>query len=291
MMLHAFYAIACALLWSGTTVAGKMLPASIPSLTFAFIRYLIATMCMWPFIQRAEYKNITRRLIPDIMFLGLTVTLIYNIFFFNAVHLTAATSVSLISATNPILTLLFSSMIFGRVPTKYQLVAFMLSFAGVAMVITQGKTGLEVFTASLGELLALASVITYVAYTLTLKKVSVHFSPLFLSFVTGVCGLLFMLPFVANYETLEVVLSFGLYEWSLFAYLGFIGTAMGMLLYSQSVKRGGAELTTLIVFSTMPIFVGILSFFLLGDQFSFWQLSGGVLVLAALIIGIKKAGP
>lgn len=288
MLLHAFFSLGCAMLWAGNTVASKLLPATVPALTFAFIRYSISVACMLPFIQKTEYKNVTRSRLPALMFLGFSIVLIFNILFFNAVHMTSPISITLISATHPILTLLVSAYVFGRIPTKYQLFAFMLSFAGVALVITQGKMGLEIFTASPGELLALAGVITQVAYTIMLKKISEHFSPLFLAFATGVSGLLFVLPFIMNYNFLATLGSLSRYHWGLFFYLGIFGTGFGMILYSMSVKRKGAELSSLIVYSTMPIFVSIFSFFLLGDHLSVWQMSGGALVLAALVIGIKK---
>jgi len=288
MLLHAFYAISCALVWAGTNIAGKLLPSELSALTFAFIRYTIAVLCFLPFLQASEYKNITRRMVPSLIFLGLTAVFIYNIFFYNALHLASVTSVSLLSVTNPIMTLIGSAIIARRIPTKYQLIAVMLSFAGAAMIITQGKTGLDVFSGSLGELLALAAVISYVCYTLMLKKISPHFSPVFLSFATSVSGLLLLAPFVINYDLITTLTTLTRYEWGLFMYLGCIGTALGLMLYTLSIRRRGAELTSLITFSTMPFFVCILSAFIFGEQMSVWQMTGGAFVLAGLFVGVKK---
>lgn len=288
MLLHALYALSCALVWAGTNITGKMLPGDIPALTFAFMRYVIAIACLAPFVPMTEYKKITRSMVPSIMFLGLSVVVLYNALYFNALHLAPVTTVSLISVTNPIMTLLITSLLARRIPAKHHLIAFVLAFVGAVLLITQGKTGLEVFAASKGELLALASVVVYVAYTLMLRSISKNFSPFFLSFATGVTGLIFLLPFVANQDSYNALAGLSIKDWLLFAYLGSMGTGLGLVLYVLSIRRRGAEMTSLITFSALPLFACVLSYFILGEPLNGWQLGGGVLVLAALFIGVRE---
>lgn len=288
MLLEFLPAFGCALMWAGVNITSKMLATSVPATLFAFIRYFIAALCLLPFAQVSQYKQLTRRHIAVLLVMGLLMGLIYNLFFLTALQYTSVTTATLISATNPILTLFFTSLFYRSMPTRNQLLAFLLSFTGAALIITQGRVGFDVFTGGIGEFLMLGGVLIVVAYTLILRRISQHYTPIFLTLATSVSGVIFLLPLCANQETFEIVRNFSMREVGLFAYLGPLGTALGLALFSMAVKKLGAPLTSLIVFSLQSVFVFILAFFLLGDSISVWQASGGLLVLAALFLGLRK---
>lgn len=289
MFLEVLPAIGTSILWAGTAISGKMLAASgVPVIVVSFMRYFIAAVCLLPLIPTSSYKKITRRNAFMFLLMGLLMVVLFNMCFFTALAYTSATSVSLIGAMHPILTLLVVSFISRSVPSRNQLIAFVLSFAGAALVITQGRIGFEVFSGSVGELFMLAGLGFQIAYSLMLKKMSDHFSAMFLTFATSVSGLLFLIPMCANQETWDLVTNLSLINWAQLGYIGTLGTAIGLVLYSLSIKQAGVPMTSLVIFSTMPVFVFLLSFFLLGDSISVWQASGGLLVISALFLGLKK---
>lgn len=265
-----------------------MLSGTIPSFAFAFLRYGLASLCLLPFVlMRKEKEPLKVRYLPILMFLGFTLVLVFNALFFNALYYSSATSVSLIGATNPILTMLVSALVFRHIPNRYQLLAFMLSFAGAALVITEGRMGFEVLKGSIGEFLMLLGVFCQIMYTMALKKISTHFSPLFLSFATLISGILFVLPFVANKEFVHVVMNLTAGQWGILAFISCLGTALAIYLYSIAIKHMGPARTSLTVFSSMPVFVFILAFLILGEKISIWQMLGGILVVSSLVVGLR----
>ncbi len=287
-MIYLLSAIACSLLWAGVTIGGKLLSGAIPSFAFAFLRYGLASLCLLPFVlMRKEKETLKVRYVPVLMFLGFTLVLVLNALFFNALYYSSATSVSLIGATNPIVTMLVSAVVFRHIPNRYQLLAFMLSFAGAALVITEGRMGLEVLKGSIGEFLMLLAVFCQVMYTMALKKVSTHFSPLFLSLATMVSGILFVFPFVANKEFVHVVMNLTMGQWGILGFISCLGTALAIFLYSVAIKHMGPVRTSLTVFSSMPVFVLILDFLILGEKISVWQILGGILVVSSLVVGLR----
>jgi drug/metabolite transporter (DMT)-like permease len=287
-MIYIAAAVATSLLFAGVTVAGKVLAGTIPAFAFSFLRYGIAGVCLLPFIHAQKEKESVRvRDLPTLMFLGFTLVLLFNALFFNALYYSSATSVSLIGATNPLVTVLVSAVLLRHIPNRYQLTAFMLSFAGTVLVITEGKMGSSVLQGSIGELLMLLAVLCQIAYALVLKKASVQFSPLFLAFATLLSGILFVLPFVANQEFLDVVLHLTSFQWQLLIFIGCLGTALALYLYSVSIHAMGPSRTNLTIFSSMPIFVAILAYCILGEKLTLWQLLGGALVICGLGIGLR----
>jgi len=93
---------------------------------------------------------------------------------------------------------------------------------------------------------------------------------------------------VCNKELISSVGSLSNFSWMLLAYIGIFGTAGGMYCYSVGIKRVGPAMTNLVVFSTMPVFVFALSFFLLGEHLTPWHAIGGTMVISALIIGLRN---
>ncbi len=287
-MIYVVTALLCSFLWAGVTIAGKLLAGTIPAFAFAFIRYVLASLCLLPFILLSKkQEKITMRYVPVFLFLGFALVFLFNALFFVALYYAPATSVALIGATNPILTMLVSALVFRHIPNRYQLFSFLLSFAGAALVITQGKMGFAVLKGSVGEWLALAAVLCHIMYTLALQKVSAHYSPLFLTFVTGLSGLLFVLPFIANGEFVEVVVNLSLKQWGLLGYISCMGTALAIYLYSIAVKHMGPARTSLTSWGAMPVFVFMLASIVLGEHISVWQVLGGILVVSSLVIGLR----
>lgn len=288
IILHASYALICSILWSISTIASKMLLGSnTPILIITFLRYTIAIVCLFPFISRAELSQVTRKQLPSLILLGFTGVLLYNVLFFSALHHTSPTIITLILATHPVLTLLVSSLTVRQMPSQYQVLAFMLSLIGAGMVITQGKLEYLSFSCNVGELLMMLGVLVQITYTMTLKKVSRLFSPQFLTFATAVSGMFFLIPLLINQNVFQNVAELSFFNWTMLGYIGVLGTAIAVVFYSLSVVHLGPAKTSLFVFSTMPIFVFILSFFILGDTISSWQAGGGLMVLCALILGLK----
>ncbi len=286
--MNVMVALLCSLLWAGVTIGSKMLSGALPFFAFAFLRYSLAALCLLPILlMRKDKEELKVRYLPTLMFLGFTLVFLFNALFFNALYYSSATSVALIGATNPILTMLVSAVVFRHIPNRYQLLAFMLSFAGAALVITEGKMGVAVLMGSVGDFLMLLGVLCQILYTMALNRVSVHFSPLFLSFATIVSGVLFVFPFIISKEFVHVVTHLTVGQWGIFAFISCLGTALAIYLYSYAIKHMGPARTSLIVFSSMPVFVFLLAFLILGESISVWQLLGGILVVSSLVIGLR----
>lgn len=283
---YTIAALAASLFFAGGTVAGKMLANDLPACAFTFLRYGLSSLCLLPFIFFTKERDRLRiQDLPVLLFLGFSGVFLFNVLFFTALSYSSATSISLIGAVVPIATMIGAAIVFRHMPTRLQLVAFGLSFIGVFLVIADGRIGLDIFKCSIGEFLMLAAVVCETMYILAVKKVSNHYSPLFLSFITGVTGVLFVTPFVLNSCSLQVVGNLSLFQWSLLGFISFFGSAFAIILYSAAIKHIGPARTSLLVFSTLPLFVFIIAFITLGECISVWQIIGGHLVISSLIVG------
>ncbi len=288
-MRYTFAALAASLLFASGTIAAKMLADDLPACAFTLFRYGISSLCLLPFlIFRKERERVRVSDLPLLFFLGFTGVFLFNALYFTALSYASATSISLIGAVVPVMTMLGAALLFRHIPTSSELIAIILSFIGVSFIISNGSFSFACFAGNLGEFLMLLAVVCEALYILAIKKVSGHYSPLFLSFVTGVTGVIFVLPFIVNYCFVLAIAKLTLFQWGLLAYISSFGSALAIIFYSSAIKQIGPGRVSLLVFGSMPVFVAILALVLLGERLSVWQLLGGIVVVTALFLAERK---
>src|SRR3990167_1949 len=286
-MLATLYAIIVSFIMAGTSVVGKILAGyGFTPFFLAFFRFGISSLILFPFVSRNEFGKINRRDATYFLLLGVTGIFLFNVLFFAALKYTSVISVSLIGATNPIIALLIVTLINKNMPSRNHLLSLAFAFIGVCLIIlSDNVSNSSVISSNLGEFLALAAVFCQIGFALLIRYISNKFSSLFVTFMAGICGVIFLVPFIINFSwSILFNLKFdGIF--SLF-YLGIISGAISTLLYATTVKTLGASSTNMIVFSLWPFFTCIISSFF-GFAPTIWHLMGGVLVLVALYIDIR----
>jgi drug/metabolite transporter (DMT)-like permease len=260
---------------------------TIPALLKVFLRFFIGGMCIAPFLSRTEFDKVTRRQALLFAAMGLSFVVIFNVLFFTALKYIDPMTSSLILSAQPIVTLTVSALLFGHLPTKRVLLGFLVSFSGVALVITKGQLSWDVLSGSFGELLMLSAVLSQVAYTLILRNMGAHFSPQFITFSVALSGILFLVPCIANSANATILAEFTTTDWLCISYIGIAGTSIGAVLFSLAIKHLGPALGSLIVFSTLPMTTMLYSC-VVGAIPSPIEILGSIFVLIGLVLGVER---
>lgn len=286
-MAGILISLVCSLIWAGVIIGTKVLTADIPAAAFAFIRYALVVLCLLPFyIAHKEYHNVKMADVPALFFLGFSLVFIFNLVFFTALSYTTATSVGFIGAINPMALMSLAAILGYFTPQPYHIVAFFLGFIGTMLLVVKGHMGFSVFIHSTGELYALAAVAFQTIYAMVLRKMNMSYSTLFVTFWTALSGILFLLPFIANKEFLRIVVQLSASQWGIFLGIGLLGSTLAIFLYASALKQLGPSLISMIVFTSMPIFIAVGAHILLGEMISFREIVGGSLIIASLLIGL-----
>ena len=112
-------------------------------------------------------------------------------------HYTTATSGTLYLSTSPIFILLLAGLFLGERIVALQWAGVLVSFAGVALIASQGDpSALAALSFNIGDLLAVASMAMWSAYTILLRKRSDALNTLQLLLVVCSLGMLFMAPWL-----------------------------------------------------------------------------------------------
>ncbi|MEC1179477.1 DMT family transporter [Metasolibacillus meyeri] len=266
------------LFWGGNFVVGKSLVEHASPLTLTSLRWLIAILCLFPIVLWKEKKLLPPRqaLLPLIL-MGGTGVVLFNIFQFLALEQTTSTNVGLISTLTTLSIAICSYIFLKEKINLLQICAMLISLFGVILVLSQGEFGL-LLSANFnkGDLWMIVAVCVWGIYSICSKWAMQTASPLMCTLYSGVFGLIILLPFnVPNFSITNINASFI----QALLYTGVISTVVCMLLWNIGVQKLGAT-TAGIFLNFNPIFTAILAFLFLGEQLTWIQGLGGVLVIA-----------
>ncbi|MCB0147186.1 MAG: DMT family transporter, partial [Caldilineaceae bacterium] len=128
------------LFWSGNIVVSRALRADISPVALTFWRWVVALAILlpvtWPELRRSW--PVIRRRWKILVLLGLLGVFLYQMLAYQALALTTALNVLLISATAPLFIALVGWLGFGERITLRLALAIALSLLGVGVVITRG---------------------------------------------------------------------------------------------------------------------------------------------------------
>ncbi len=216
------YLIFASLIWGAAGPIIKYTLEFVPPFTFLFLRFLVASIIILPFMILEEKKHPVEKKdwlnLIILSFLGGSLSLG---FVFWGFKYTTSLDGTLISSVAPVFIMLASVKFLGEKITKNERLGSIIALAGTALIVFQpifdgqslsrgGNIALQLF----GNLLILLSVFSWVAYTVWSKKILNHipsklgtflhflhlrssthqYSPFFITGLMSVIGLLTFAP-------------------------------------------------------------------------------------------------
>ena len=272
------------LFWGGTWVAGRVLAQSMPPVSAAFLRFLLASsfLLLVCFQRTSGFPKITKAQILPAALLGLTGVFLYNIFFFSGLKTTSAGRAALIVASIPVCISACSALIFRERFGIFRIVGTLLSLVGVSMVIADGNP-LKLMETSVrtGDLYILGCVVAWTAYSIFGKQIMNEMEPL--PAVTWSCifgtAMLFF-PALFSGAVSQAVNASPL-DWFCVFYLAVPSTGFAFLWYYDGIKAIGAPRAGIFI-NLVPVFAVIMGFLILSEPIHFSLITGGAMVICGV---------
>lgn len=278
------------LLWGGNFVVGKSLVDHASPSTLTLLRWLIAVACLIPIVWWKE-KSLrpNKKAIVPLVLMGGTGVVLFNLFQFVALDFTSATNVGLISTLNMFSIALSSYLFLKEKINMFQLIAMLVSLAGVLLVLTNGHLEtLLTFQFNRGDLFMMAAVAVWGLYAVCSKWAMSYTTPLMATMYSGIFGVLMLVPFHFRDFTIENI--DGSFVQSIL-YTGVISTVVCMLLWNIGVQKLGAT-TSGIFLNFNPVFTAILAFVFLGESMTVVQGIGSLtVILGSVMFTMVKSNP
>ncbi len=281
--LFAFGATA---IWSGNFILARGLHDSIPPVSLAFYRWMVAVIIFFPF----AFKHLVREwsLIKDhLIYFSITALLgitAFNTFIYIAGHTTTAMNLSLIAITFPIFILLFSRIIYKEYLTIKKGIGIVLVLIGVITLITKGDISVLLHISfNIGDIWMLMASIIFAIYSLFLKNKPEKISVMALQFSIFSLGLLFLFPFFLWEQTTYQYPVLTRTTIPAILYVGICASLGVFVLWTKSIVILGPAKAGM-VYYTLPLFSGFLAYLFLNENFSMIYFYSMLFIFSGIVI-------
>jgi drug/metabolite transporter (DMT)-like permease len=274
------------LLWSGNFTATKVAFTEIEPLAFTAIRFALGTLVIWAILRRIERPTpLPRPLLGKLVILGVLGNSVYQLLFIEGLDRTPATKSALILAVLPVAVTVGAAALGVEHVTRRQKVAVAVASVGVVAVLL-ARGGSIGGSLGLGELLLMAGVVAWTAYTLMLRAWALPLSPLRLTAWTLYTGtpilVLAGLPQLVRTDWGAVTMI----GWGGLFYSAMLSLVVAYVIWNAAVARIGASRTA--VFQCLvPFLTAVIAFFVLDERPGPLHVVGGLLIIGGVLLATQ----
>ena len=281
-LLGHFLAFLSVFFWSSLYVSTKILLEEFTPLELLVLQFVFGYLFL--FIIKPK-RLILEDKKDELYFVlcGLTGITIYNLFLNLAIDYSLASNVSVIIATAPLFTGIFSFLLRIDKPYINFFIGFIISIIGIIILSFNGKIELQLNP--LGDIMAIISSMGWGLYSVLITKITEKNYDVILSTRKVIFyGIIFMIPsfffldFSPNFQSLtKPVILFNMIFVAVFA------SGICFIIWNKATYLIGAIKTNIYVYLT-PVITIIVSIIVLKEKITLISLSGMFLTLLGVII-------
>ncbi len=263
---------------------------SIPPVSLAFWRWVVAVMVFLPFAIKpllSEWIYLKQHL-SYLSMTALSGITLFNTLIYIAGHTTRAINLALISISFPIFILIFSRIIFNEILSWKKITGLVLVISGIIFLMTKGSPSqLLNINFAIGDLWMLIAAIIFAIYSILLKHKPETISIGSLQFSTFVLGLLFLLPFYFWEITTVDKIDYSINSIGAILYIGIFASLVAFLLWNKAISHIGPSKAAMIYY-TLPLFSGLLAVFFLHEKLGYLHLFSALLIFSGILLATMK---
>jgi drug/metabolite transporter (DMT)-like permease len=276
-----------AVFWSGVFPAVNIVLKSMGLFTSVFLRFSLAAVILFLLLRWRGQRlpRLSPREFVMVLVLGVLGISVYNCLFSYGLTLVEASRAALIVPTNPAFTALFAAILLKERLGAVRATGVALSVLGALWVLARGDFhAFSRFELGVGELVLVACIFMWSAYTLLGRVALSSLSPLALTAYVMAFGAAPLALFAwLEYSPLAAVTWQG---WAALGYLVVFGTVLPFLWFYEGVKALGAARAAQFINLVPPLAV-LEAVLLLDEAVTPGLLAGMALVAAGLYLTNK----
>ncbi|MEH6942126.1 DMT family transporter [Bacillus sp. JJ722] len=280
----AYLKIALAMAIVGSSVVfGKLITSSFPVFLASELRFIISTIILIVLLLYKEkgFPSIQPKQLLALFLQALTGVFLFNIFMLYGLRYTSGIEAGIITSTLPAVVGVIAFIFLKEKLTMRKGIGILLAILGVLSINLVGGDNISKSSSLFGNILVFGAVLGEALFITLGKSVSNKLSPLVITTVMSVFGLLLFLPFSISEALHFDFSSVSLLDWMNILYFGVIVTVVAFLLMYQGLTKVSANSAGVLT-SVLPLSAIILSFFILKEDISLYHILGMLLVFGAI---------
>jgi len=274
--------VGATVLWAGSFIAMKLAISVYGPMVVVLARMLLASFCFLLIVGRFRSERYQAGDWKLLLFMALCEPCLYFVFEAIALTQTSASQAGMIVAILPLLVAVSARIILKEKLAGRTWFGFALAIAGVIWLTALSVQTEHAPNPLLGNFLEFLAMCCAAGSMISLKKLCIRFSPLFLTAVQAFVGCIFFLPVVfLPGTTMPQTFHFGAVLSIL--YLGVGVTIVAYWLYNYGISRIPAGQASVFV-NLIPVVTLFLGWLILGEQLVPWQYVASGLVLLGVFV-------
>lgn len=283
---YFIFAVLVIIIWSSTFISTKVLLRTFSPVEILVYRFFLAWLFMfivYPHMHKPESLKIELKL----FFAGITGGSLYFLAENYALRFSLASTVSLLVSTAPILTAILAHFFLNTEKiTRKIILGAIVAFAGVAMVIFNGRFILKLNPA--GDILAIVSALSWAIYSIIVKGIDSQYSSyyntrkIFFYTLLTITPVLFISPLKFDFVPLL--------DWKISANLLFLtvfASCGAYVVWNKVIRIFGATKANNFIYF-IPLLTLLDSAVLLKEKITLFALVGAALIFTGVYITARK---
>lgn len=271
------------LFWGLSFVWFKIVVLQYSPITIIFLRLIISGSLLILFLLATRsFQRLHRRHLHYFLLLAFTQPFCYFLGESFGLTYVSSTIASVIIATIPLFSPIAAYYFVKERISRQIIYGLLFSFAGILFMIVGPNLTLN--ASPTGVLLLFVAVFSAVAYSVIIRKIAPHYSPVTIITYQNLIGALYFLP-------LFMIFDFGTFitikpdieVWTALLQLAFFASSLAYVFYIISIRELGMVKSNIFT-NLIPVFTGIASYFVLGERFSVLKILGIMMVLGGVVI-------
>lgn len=276
-------ALGAAFFWGFSFVWFKIANLAYKPISIIFIRLIISSVLI--LIIAHGLKRLQKPSVKDFKLFVLMAFFEPFLYFMGESHgltYVSSTVAAVIVATIPLLSPIAAWYFFREKVTWKNIAGFALSFVGVALVVLNGSFRFD--APPIGIALEFLAVFSAIAYSIVLRKLVFRYNTFTIIAYQNLIGIFFFLPFWLIFDLKEFLATpFHPQAFRAILLLAVFASTLAFMLFTQSIRKIGVNRSNTFV-NLIPVFVAVLSFFVLNEELGFQKIIGIIVVIAGLFL-------
>ncbi|MCL2872458.1 MAG: DMT family transporter [Betaproteobacteria bacterium] len=277
-------------MWGSNAVVARDLLDTMPPITLAVFRWVVATAALIPFVwhERAPIYRALRTQWPLMLLLAAVGFAPNTMISYLGLQGTTAIFLGLMNSIVPVMVVLIMAVWKRRRPRWLENVGLALSFIGVLTVLAHGEfRHLLALRMSGYDFLVLLGLVIWALYTVLLLYRPRYLSLPAFVFTAGLLGLALIVPMMIGEWWVKGVPTFTAREAALATYIGLVPTLAAMLLFSYGVAQVGPVQAGIFT-HLVPLFAVLFATLFIHESLYLYHGIGFVLVAGGAILCCLK---
>ncbi|MCU7496473.1 MAG: DMT family transporter [Ignavibacteria bacterium] len=277
------------MVWGASFVATKIALSELTPLTIVLSRLIMGVLLLAVIIFIKDGKfTIPPQVLKNIVLLALVAS--FHLWIqVTGLQFTTASNTGWIIGFSPVFMAILGVMFFHESLNFIRSCGIVISLFGLLLLVSKGNFKNIGLISNLGDLLVLASAVTWSVYSALNKKISLHYSPLLTIFYLFSFMSLFLIPFTIRPEGINSVIHLSLKGWLAIAFLGIFCSGIAYVLWAQALREmDSANVGVFLYFE--PFVTVFTAWIILGENITFLTILSGIIITLGVVFVNRKAG-